>query len=127
VIEGREKEPGRNRQIARLISQRPLRPAPFRRDSRPGTPLLVAQAPSLCRPLRQQFVVVTSEAFTVGLLTRFDRLALQQFRNLFVDGLQTRRELEFAHGPLCLGKAGGNLVHLAGDEARLLTVDGQLA
>jgi hypothetical protein len=34
----------------RLISQRPLRPAPFRQELRPGTLPILAQAPSLCRP-----------------------------------------------------------------------------
>src|SRR5208282_2414349 len=47
-------------------------------------------------------------------------------RGRVVDGVEPGGELEVVHGLLGLDEAGGNLVDLAGDELRILAVDGQL-
>ena len=51
----------------------------------------------------------------------------QQLRRLVVDGIQARGELQFVHRLLGVDHAGGDVIHLAADELRLLPVHGHLA
>src|SRR5271157_3733385 len=47
-------------------------------------------------------------------------------RGCVVDGVEPRGKLEVVHGLLGLDEASGDLVDLAGDELRILAVDGHL-